>query len=568
MAGLTEEPATSAGEASDQQPTVVDESSHRSSWGSLPAGGELTASSPDEALRLDEIGRFHALTRAMRWLSIGLLVILPLFEHGSLLRWVLVGGLVLGIPLGLWFDRAIAAPGGLTQRRVTAAAVGLGLNAFVGIVHFGVFSGATALVVLGLFIVSRSEFRNAAILVCVISFAMQAVFAGLVIAGVVDDPGLIQVIDPSWRDQILMQGTILAMFVFAYLLGRASRQTTLEAITKLEAARRQVAQREAQLNEARQDLDRALAAGAPGRYTDSVVGGHRLGGVIGRGAMAEVYEASRIDGGEPAAVKLLHASVLDQPRAVARFLREARAAAAVRSAHVVRVVAASDPDAPVPFLVMERLHGRTLAQLLRERPTLPLAEVVELVRQVGDAADQAREAGVVHRDLKPQNLFLAERDGRGSWKVLDFGVSALAEGSGTLTQGHVVGTPAYMAPEQARGEDVDHRVDIHALAAIAYRCLAGRPPFAGKDTPALLYAAVHTMPQAPSTLVGLPRDVDAALAIGLAKRREARYDSAAELAGALARAAQGQLPDELRARAAAILAEMPWGSPGDAARPG
>lgn len=550
--------ATETGGSGDVQATVVDTVASSSQWGSLPAGGVLSASSPDEALRLDEIGRFHALTRVMRWLSLGLIVLLPLFEYGSVLRWVLVGGLALGIPLGLWFDRVIAVPGGLTSRRMTAAAVGLGINVFVGVAHFGVFSGAVSLVVLGLFVVSRTEFRGAAIFVTVTCMALQAILASLVIADVVEDPGLIQVIDPSWRDQVLMQGSIIGVFVLAYLLGRASRQTTLEAIDKLELARKQVEQREALLHEARQDLDLALAAGGPGRYTEALVGGYRLGGVIGRGAMAEVYEGFHADSGEPAAVKLLHDSVRTESRAIERFFREAQAAASIRSPHVPRVLAASDHDAALPYLAMERLRGKDLAQLLRDRTTLPLSEVVDLVGQVGRVIDAAREAGVVHRDLKPQNLFLDERDGQRTWKVLDFGVSALTASSGTLTQGFVVGTPAYIAPEQARGRDVDHRADIHSLAAIAYRCLTGRPPFLGPDIPALLYAAVHSMPDAPSTLADLPPDVDAVVAIGMAKPREARYGSGAAFAAALAQAARGDLPPAERIRAAALLADHPW----------
>jgi serine/threonine-protein kinase len=164
---------------------------------------------------------------------------------------------------------------------------------------------------------------------------------------------------------------------------------------------------------------------------------------------------------------------------------------------------------------------------------------------------------VVHRDLKPHNVFLCDD---GTWKVLDFGVAALDDHSGTLTQGKVVGTPAYMAPEQARGEKVDHRADLYALAAIAYRWLTGRPVCGGKDLHAALYQTVHVMPQMPSTLAELPEDVDAALALGLAKDPNKRWTAIGELRDALAAALRGELDPRIRRRAADLLAAHPWGA--------
>ena len=178
----------------------------------------------------------------------------------------------------------------------------------------------------------------------------------------------------------------------------------------------------------------------------------------------------------------------------------------------------------------------------------------------GAGLSVAAAKGIVHRDIKPQNLFLAE-GGNGApptWKVLDFGVSKLADHGGTLTRGHVVGTPGYMAPEQARGQQVDHRADIYALAAIAYRALTGHPPFTGKDVPSTLYDVVYKMPRRPSALVDLPEEVDAVLAIGMAKRPEDRFADGAALADALDAALRGDLPDGLRRRAEALEAVQPW----------
>src|SRR5262249_11757552 len=132
---------------------------------------------------------------------------------------------------------------------------------------------------------------------------------------------------------------------------------------------------------------------------------------------------------------------------------------------VVRVLEASASADTLPFLAMERLRGKTLSELLRNGGTLSDAELLALVEQTASVLEVARAAGVVHRDLKPQNLFRTEES---TWKLLDFGVAVLADSSGTLTRGRAVGTPIYMSPEQAKGEAVDHRTDVYALGAILY----------------------------------------------------------------------------------------------------
>jgi serine/threonine-protein kinase len=222
---------------------------------------------------------------------------------------------------------------------------------------------------------------------------------------------------------------------------------------------------------------------------------------------------------------------------------------------VVRVLDASAPDATLPYLAMERLRGHTLAETLRTEAKLGGAAVVAVIRDVARALDAAAAAGIVHRDLKPQNVFHA---GDGTWKLLDFGVASFADDSGTLTHGDVVGTPHYMAPEQARGNRVDSRADLFALAAIAYRCLTGRHPFNAADTPSLLYAVVHRQPPRPGELAELPADVDLWFALALAKDPGARFASGAALADALAAALAGELPAADRRRAASLTAKQPW----------
>lgn len=188
------------------------------------------------------------------------------------------------------------------------------------------------------------------------------------------------------------------------------------------------------------------------------------------------------------------------------------------------------------------------------------AETVELVNQLADALTVAEKASVVHRDIKPQNVFRTEISGRPIWKLLDFGVSKLRETSGTLTQGAAVGTPSYMSPEQVRGLSVDHRADVFSLAAIAYRALTGRPAFSGPDHLAIMYKVHQQQPTQPSALGSFHFDVELVLALGLAKDRNRRFKTGLELAQALERAVQGKLPDELRQRARTLLAESPWSS--------
>jgi serine/threonine-protein kinase len=254
-------------------------------------------------------------------------------------------------------------------------------------------------------------------------------------------------------------------------------------------------------------------------------------------------------------VKLLRRELMIDRMHVERFLREVRAASALASPHVVRVLEASGPDEPVAFLAMERLHGETLSTLLRGAGTLDHELVVQLVGQLGNVLEQARVAGMVHRDIKPQNIFRTED---GTWKLLDFGVAVLGDSTGTLTQGGVIGTPGYMAPEQARGEAVDHRADLYAVGAVVYRCITGRAPFAGQDHAALLYAMVHDMAVRPGALAHVDRDVDRVLALVLAKRRGDRFANARDFAEALRTAFAGQLTPRARAQADALLRSHPW----------
>jgi serine/threonine-protein kinase len=208
---------------------------------------------------------------------------------------------------------------------------------------------------------------------------------------------------------------------------------------------------------------------------------------------------------------------------------------------------------------MERLHGTDLADWLREHRRMSMSRLLNLIRQLGVGLDAARAAGIVHRDLKPRNVFLAKDGDREVWKILDFGVSKLVTVDATLTRDKIVGTPTYMAPEQVEGGKVTHRTDLFALGVIAYRALTGRPAFAGDTEGQILYKVVHGMPPRPSEVVSCPDDIDAVLAIALAKDASDRFDSAVELAEALEAAGRSALSPAVRARAERILERHPWG---------
>jgi tRNA A-37 threonylcarbamoyl transferase component Bud32 len=416
--------------------------------------------------------------------------------------------------------------------------------------YFGPFSPVSVLLVLGIYFVSLGQsFRLS--LACYLTCAIvQGTSGGLVIAGV-EDPGFIQVDYLSLRVQVIAQVLIQLVLIATFLVARVSRRVSLTALTELEQAVRAVAQREALLEEAREALRRAQGD-SRGRFSDQQIGEFVLGEVIGRGAMGEVYEATQVGTEREVAVKMLSQASLGNAVHVKRFLRELQTTTTISSPNVVKVIEVGEQ--PLPYLVMERLRGRDLARILRGKEPMSRDRVVDLVRQVGAGITAASAAGVIHRDLKPQNVFL---DGT-TWKILDFGVSRLADAGDTLTAGHIVGTPAYMAPEQARGVAVDHRADLYALAAIAYRALTGHAPFFGGELADMLYRVVHTPPRRPTTLTTLHADVDVALAIGMAKDPADRFSTAAELASALSLALEGHLDDATRARGHRLELDGAW----------
>ena len=268
-------------------------------------------------------------------------------------------------------------------------------------------------------------------------------------------------------------------------------------------------------------------------------GKYRLGRLIGEGGMGAVYEAEHEGLRAKVAVKLLseHGS-LDQ-KSVARFRREARAMGAIRHENVVSVMDTGTDEDGIPFLVMELLEGESLAAMLRRERSLSPGLSCWISSQILAGLGAAHQQGVVHRDLKPGNIFIARQsDGTHKVKILDFGISKLGGDSATLNvtaEGALVGTPNFMAPEQITGEaPLDARVDIYAVGVLLYRMVTGRLPYVGK-TPDELYRKVLAGQVTPPRRRNpdLPPELEAVILKAMALDRNARYQDAAGFRAAL-----------------------------------
>ena len=275
---------------------------------------------------------------------------------------------------------------------------------------------------------------------------------------------------------------------------------------------------------------------------DVLAGKYRIERVLGQGGMGVVVLATHLQLDERVAIKFLLPQALQMPEAVARFAREARAAVKIKSEHVARVTDVGTLDTGCPYMVMEYLHGRDLAQVVQDRGPLPIEEAVDCLLQACEAIAEAHALGIVHRDLKPSNLFLTHRaDGSACVKVLDFGISKTTgmAGSGpdlgmTRTTA-VMGSPLYMSPEQmASARNVDVRTDIWALGAILFELCTGQVPFAA-DTMPQLCAMVLQEPAPPlrNRLPMAPEGLEAAILRCLEKVPSNRYANVAEFAAAL-----------------------------------
>ncbi len=277
---------------------------------------------------------------------------------------------------------------------------------------------------------------------------------------------------------------------------------------------------------------------APG---DVVGGKYRLQKLLGEGGMGSVWVAENLALKANVALKLIRADVAESS-ANERFLSEARLAARLQHGAIVRVFDFGTTEHDEPFIVMELLEGETLGQRLTRLGSLDPTELCQTLLPIIDGLHSAHGHGVIHRDLKPDNVFIAKTDGGGVQpKLLDFGIAKLrGEGSNftstKLTQaGTLIGSPDYMSPEQARGElDLDPRSDVWALCVLAYECLVGKPPFHGDNYNALLWAIIHDEPVPITVFQAGDSELWRILKTGFAKDRNQRWDSAKRLGEALA----------------------------------
>ena len=407
------------------------------------------------------------------------------------------------------------------------------------IAYFGPFSAVVMVTMLAIVFISLGRARSTARATVAICVGGHLAIAVPIILGWLPDRGVLSSALAEPRQLWIAELLIVAFLSSGYLLGRWARSMSAVALAELQQAMQVIGDKEQALAEVVDHAQRAQRAN-DGRWTHHTMGSFKLGLVLGRGAMGEVYEAVRGDG-VPAAIKLLNARSMASMTLVERFHREMEVAARLESPNIVRVYELSPPGAPVPYLAMERLHGSDLAARLRAENRLSADELAVLLDQVGCGLEVARLAGVVHRDLKPHNLFL--HDG-GIWKILDFGVSKLLGSEGTLTGDGIVGTPQYMAPEQASGGEITHVADVYALGAIVYRCLTGRSPFKGRDLAELVYQLVHTPPTLPSSLGRVSPLIEDVLAVAMAKDPRRRFASAQDFARAFSAARRGR-PVEL-----------------------
>lgn len=303
---------------------------------------------------------------------------------------------------------------------------------------------------------------------------------------------------------------------------------------------------------------------------ETLAGKYKIERLIKTGGMGSVYRGRHVLMDKTVAIKVLRPSLAGDDAVVARFSREAKAASKISHPHAVSVTDFGEAENGVVFLVMEYLDGRTLKEVIVRDGPLSLDRAVEIVRQVGGALDAAHGQGVIHRDLKSENIMLVSHNGDEWAKVLDFGIAKILQPVGgaadaEITQANlVVGTPQYMSPEQcSQSGALDARSDVYSLGIIVHEMLSGQLPFTGESATVVMMKQVQDPP--PSVLESrsqLPAAVDQVVKRALAKQPIDRFQSAGELSAALAEAASGAAAEApVLAGVAATAANTPVSMP-------
>lgn len=298
-----------------------------------------------------------------------------------------------------------------------------------------------------------------------------------------------------------------------------------------------------QLRELQSDISIVTGDGARGEEAEAIgdvmqpgtvfANRYEVLGVLGRGGMGLVYRAHDRELGEEVAVKMLHLGAMGaDDSAVVRFKNEIRLARRISHRNVVRTHDLGESDGAY-FVTMELVRGITVRELLETRGTLSVSSTLAIARQLVEALAVAHEAGIIHRDVKPENALL---DGEGVLKVMDFGIARLAQHSTNATMaGMILGTPAYMSPEQLLGEEIDARADLYAVGVLMYECLTGVAPFTAPSAVALIGKVLTTNAVAPSGVnIEVPQALSALTMRLLAKSPDERPRSARQLLEQLA----------------------------------
>ena len=279
---------------------------------------------------------------------------------------------------------------------------------------------------------------------------------------------------------------------------------------------------------------------------ETIAGRYRIERRLGAGGMSTVFQATDSVLERPVAVKLLAEHLAEDADFVARFRREALSAARLQHPNVVQVFdSGQDPDSGRHYIVMEYVDGPSCADLLREHKRLEIEETVHIVRDACHGLDYAHRAGVVHRDVKPGNLLIAEE--MRITKLADFGIAKAAEQTRITQVGSVLGTAAYLSPEQARGDEAGPASDIYSLGVCAYQFLTGRLPHEYTSLTELALKQQQDVVQPASALrPEVPEELDDAIRLSLERDPGSRYRSALEMAQALEAGLQGQATEATR----------------------
>ncbi|HEY2744592.1 MAG TPA: protein kinase [Polyangia bacterium] len=281
---------------------------------------------------------------------------------------------------------------------------------------------------------------------------------------------------------------------------------------------------------------------------------YRVVRLVGEGGMGQVYEAQHVNINKRFALKLLRPEIVSNGEAVARFRQEAWSASSIGHENIIEIEDFATLPSGAVYLAMEFLEGVALSERMREEPALSFGEALDIMLQVSSGLAAAHEKGIVHRDMKPENVFLAQKYGRPLVKILDFGIAKVsgADGNKSLTRtGTIFGTPHYMSPEQALGKPLDLRADIYSVGVIMYELFTGRVPFEAESFMGILTKHITTQPTPPRQLAperAIPVEIEAVIMRALAKEPEERYQTMGELGSELAAIAAELAPEVLQPR--------------------